>query len=255
MEIRSFKPHLTIIALLVITSLALGFSVDVHLEDVAGVKVELPAQVGKWSGQELKFCQNGACQLSWTVDELKGRTTCPKCGGKLDSMAAAEKALLPPDTILLKKQYHDPEGHSIFASVVLSGKERASIHRPEVCLVGQGSEITKRYILPVNLEGRGELDTMMMTLSHRRHDASGNVIEGASYYDYWFVGNGRETPHHWQRMLWMATDRILFNRAHRWAYIAVAGQRRADTDEYKAEAADFISRLHPLMSISAKPTK
>jgi hypothetical protein len=251
MEIRAFKPHFTVIGLLVLASLALGFSVDVHIEDVAGVKVELPDVVGDWTGEEIRFCQNGSCQATWTLHELGAdRDHCPKCGGQLDSMASVEKALLPPDTILLKKQYANRDGRRIYASIVLSGKERASIHRPEVCLVGQGSEITRRKVTPVDIAGRGPLRVMMMDLLYRRHESGGRLTESASYYAYWFVGNGRETPHHWQRMLWMATDRILYSRAHRWAYIAVTGTRKIGSEDYRKEAAGFIHDLYPEMSIA-----
>lgn len=249
MEIRALKPHLNVIALLLLASLALGFTVDVHLEDVAGVKVDLPERVAGWRGVEILFCQNNACQRSWTLDALEGRTQCPQCGGALDPMAAVEKALLPPDTRLIKKQYKNEAGRTIYASVVLSGKERASIHRPEVCLVGQGSEIVKRFVLPVDLGEGAVLETMMINLTHRRHEAGGRITESATYYDYWFVGNGRETARHWQRMLWMATDRIFHNRAHRWAYIAVSGQRDPGNNQYEEEAREFIRDLYPQMAI------
>jgi hypothetical protein len=223
--------------------------VDTQLVDVAGVRVELPDRVGDWSGSELRFCQNAACQQAWTLADLQGSVTCPKCGGKLDVMAAAEKSLLPPDTIMLKKQYKNSAGRTLYASVVLSGKERASIHRPEVCLVGQGSEVTKRYVMPVDIAGRAPLDVMVLDLLHRRRSAAGQSSEFGSFYAYWFVGNGRETPHHWQRMLWMATDRIFRNVAHRWAYIAVYGGRDMENDIYEREAGNFIHELYPEMAI------
>ncbi len=249
MEIRAIKPHLTLIALLLATSLVLGFSVDVRIQDVAGVKVELPNQVGSWIGTELRFCQNGACQKVWTLDELNGSDVCPSCGGKVDPMAPAEKALLPADTLLVKKRYRNADGRQIFASVVLSGKERSSIHRPEVCLVGQGSEISGRFVMPVQVPSHGELDTMVVNLLHHRKGPGGQDVQSGSYYAYWFVGNGRETPYHWQRMWWMASDRIFHNRAHRWAYIAVTGNRDLKSEAYREEASDFIRDLYPLMSI------
>jgi hypothetical protein len=249
METRALKPHLTIIGLLVLTSLTLGFTVDVNITDVAGVKAELPDTVGAWRGEALRYCQNGSCQAVWLMSQIEGKEKCPKCDGALDPMSPTEKALLPPDTILVKKEYKNEAGRRIFASVVMSGKERASIHRPELCLVGQGSEFIGRSVLPVNIDGRKPLGVMVLDMLHRRPQSSGPESEAHTYYAYWFAGNQRETPHHWQRMLWMATDRVFHNLAHRWAYIAVSGSREAGSDAYREEIAGFIHGLYPRMLV------
>jgi len=46
-------------------------------------------------------------------------------------------------------------------------------------------------------------------------------------------------------MIWMASDRIFRNVSHRWAYIAVAGLREPDTDDYQEEVVDFVQNLYP----------
>ena len=197
----------------------------------------------------MRFCQTATCQQCLDHVGIAGQRHVPQMRRQVDVMAASEKSLLPPDTILLKKQYKNSAGRTLYASVVLSGKERASIHRPEVCLVGQGSEVTKRYVMPVDITGRAPLDVMVLDLLHRRRAPAGQTSEFGSFYAYWFVGNGRETPHHWQRMMWMATDRIFRNVAHRWAYIAVYGGRDMNNDIYEREAGNFIHNLYPEMAI------
>ena len=37
-------------------------------------------------------------------------------------------------------------------------------------------------------------------------------------FAYWFVGKGRTTPYHWQRIWWTTVDRVLHGRNQRWAY-------------------------------------
>ncbi|HMP75873.1 MAG TPA: exosortase-associated EpsI family protein [Kiritimatiellia bacterium] len=246
METRAFKPYFIVIGLLVLTSLALAFTVDVALSDQAGVKVYLPDRVGEWKGDELRFCQAPACQATVFESQIGDDGLCPKCGGKLATMTKVELDLLPSDTEVLKKQYTSPKGEIIYASIVMSGRERASIHRPQVCLVGQGNEIVKSSVMDVPMEGRDELGVMVLDMLRRWRSPDGRQGELESYYAYWFVGKERETPSHLMRMFWMASDRILFNRAHRWAYISVSGNRD-QAGAYKEEISSFVRQLYPEM--------
>lgn len=250
MEIRPFKPYLVVIGLLIVTSLALAFTVDVSITDEAGIKVELPDEVGLWHGDELRFCQTPSCQETFGTSQLKDRDVCPTCSGKLDSMTKAERDLLPPDTIVLKKQYVTQDGRMLYASIVMSGSERSSIHRPQICLVGQGNEIVRSKVLAVPMQGREPLDVMVLDMLRRWKAQDGRPGEYSSYYAYWFVGKGRETASHLQRMFWMATDRIFLNRSHRWAYIAVSGDRDARNDAYRDEVEEFVGLLYPHMVLN-----
>ncbi len=248
MEANAAKPYLVVIGLMVATSLALAFTVDVNLSDEAGVKVFLPDRVGDWTGDELRFCQEPSCQASVFLSEIREPGKCPKCGGRLHTMTKIEADLLPSDTEILKKQYTSPNGQVVFASIVMSGRERASIHRPQTCLVGQGNEIENSSVLDIPMEGRDPLSVMVLDMLHRRRLPDGRQTSHESYYAYWFVGKNRETPHHITRMIWMASDRILHNRAHRWAYISVSGRRDAD-GAYKNEIASFVQKMYPEMLI------
>lgn len=246
MEASALKPQFVVLGLLVLTSLALAFTVEVGASDEAGIKVYLPDRVGEWTGDELRFCQTPSCQASFFLSEIKEDGVCPKCGGRLDTMTKVEKDLLPSDTEVLKKEYRNAQGRRIFASIVMSGRERASIHRPQVCLVGQGNEIERSSVISVPMEGREDLDVMVLDMLRRWRTPDGRQNEYKSYYGYWFVGKGRETPYHSMRMFWMAADRVLHNRSHRWAYISVSGDRDS-AGAYRQELAAFIRDLYPEM--------
>ena len=110
----------------------LAFGVDITLTDQAGVRSELPAKLGKWVGNEMRFCQTRECESSFYIADLTNTTVCPKCGGKIDTLTRVERGLLPGDTVGIRTRYTSPDNRQVFASFVLSGKERASIHRPEV---------------------------------------------------------------------------------------------------------------------------
>lgn len=249
METKSLKPYFVVIGLMVVTSLLLAFSVDVRIVDEAGIKILLPEKVGDWQGTEILYCQNRTCQKDYRAGEISTLKTCPVCGSPLGPMTIGEKDLLPADTVLLRNQYTNPSGKRVFVTIVLSGKERVSIHRPQLCLVGQGNEITHTKELSVPLDGRKPLGVMALELLRRVRNAEGAQFEAASYYAYWFVGKGRETPSHTQRMIWMATDRIFHNVAHRWAYISVSGSREKDSDAYRQEVISFIHDLYPQLAV------
>lgn len=256
---RRHRQYLNLIVLFLATLLMLGFTVDVTISDEAGVKTELPHTLGDlWTGHEVLFCHNQACMRSWLTKDLDrnedGNFVCKKdyqgnpCGGKLHTMAYGEWRALPRDTVIFKKQYfhnHD-ENETIDAGVVLSGSDRSSIHRPELCMPSQGHTIESRELIEVPLEGREPLQVMILNLSRR-------LPNGAmyySYYAYWFVGKDIETPHHMERMLLMATDRIFRNVSHRWAYISLSGQKRSvDSMEHHDTLHEVVPLLYPQISL------
>ncbi|HPF99641.1 MAG TPA: exosortase-associated EpsI family protein [Kiritimatiellia bacterium] len=250
METKTLKPYFVVLGLMILTSLALAFTVDVNVTDQAGIRMFLPDHVGTWSGREMRFCQNELCQREYHVDELKDVNVCPACGGPLGSMSFGEKLILPADTQILKKHYSNPNGRTIFVSIVLSGKERASIHRPQICLVGQGNEIIHSAVLDVPMNNRKTLGVMLLDMLRRGKTAEGKAYEAPTYYAYWFVGKGRETPYHVQRMIWMGTDRVFHNVSHRWAYIAVAGMRDPEGTAYQDEIRGFLKDLYPEILIN-----
>jgi EpsI family protein len=141
--------------------------------------------------------------------------------GHPESISEAERVILPPDTEFARKSYVSPEGDRILCSIVLSGAEKRSIHRPEICLPGQGWTIKSGEVWPIKLPSGRTLQTMKLMLT-RPVQASPNVtIPVNSYYIYWFVGRNKTTPHHWQRILWTSWDRIAHGINHRWAYVIV----------------------------------
>ena len=85
--------------------------------------------------------------------------------GTSEPVSPSELALLPADTEFEKRIYQDLSGNSLTAQVVLSGGEKRSIHRPEVCLPGQGWSIQAGEVVPVTLANGRTLDVMKLTLN------------------------------------------------------------------------------------------
>lgn len=252
MVVRNYTHYLILIGLVAATSFALAVTVETAGSDEAGIIPELPDVVGEWTGDDILFCWNPKHQAVYNASEVPDPTVCPEpdCGGKLGPMTLIEKSMLPADTIVVKKRYTHADGRQIIGTIVMSGKERASIHRPETCLTGHGSEIASSEVIDVEIPGREELDVKILNML-RNVRINGVPRSFGSYYAYWFVGKDRETPNHHARMFWMAADRVLHNKSHRWAYISFSGNRPLDDEanKYKDEIRDFVAGAYPQMII------
>jgi EpsI family protein len=184
---------------------------------------------------------------SGSVDELKVPDICPKCGSDLHTMSKEEYDALPKDTRFVKSAYTNDAGERVFVSIVLSGAERGSIHRPQRCLPGQGHKNLVEHNLDVPLQTEGRKMRMRVIES----DVLGLDGEVAyrSYYSYWFAGRDRETSSHYMRMFWLAWDRVVRSQAHKWAYIAVSGSRGNGSREYEETVDQFVSMLYPALQL------
>jgi len=250
MEKSIFKPFLTVAGLMILASLALAFTVDVALNDEPGVVMELPDRLESWVGNGLRYCHNEACysktadQGQYYIRDLELPDICPDCGENLYAMSWAEYGVLPKDTEFVKSAFTNETGGRVFTSIVLSGKERNSIHRPQRCLKGQGNSIMNEHSMEVPMEGRKPLKIAIIE-TERLYNTEEGQETYYGYYAYWFVGQDRETPSHYARMFWLGWDRIVRSVSHRWAYIAVSGKREAEGREYEKGIADFVRIIYP----------
>jgi hypothetical protein len=141
--------------------------------------------------------------------------------GQAGEESTAEKSILPPDTGFLRKIYRDYSGPTqVACTIVLSGALQQSIHRPEVCLLGQGFNITDQEDIPIRLKSGHELTVRNLTIK-RATTFQGRAIQSTALNMYWFVGEKITTPSHVTRVFLTSWDRIFHNRAHRWAYVTV----------------------------------
>ncbi len=91
----------------------------------AGIALELPAEMGMWTGKEMAI----------TDKELQ---------------------VLSNDTRFARRMYTNPFGDEIMVSIVLSGEDmNNSIHRPERCLPAQGWTIEHSALTGVPVGGQG----------------------------------------------------------------------------------------------------
>lgn len=147
--------------------------------------------------------------------------------GKHVPVSEIELATLPSDTGFSRAIYQNLSGDQVFVSVVLSGKDRTSIHRPEICLHAQGWTIVgkRKHIFEMPPEFGGQLETTLLSIE--RTLESGEVVEGL--FSYWFIAEDVVVATHGERVLWGFLDRVLKFKSNRWAY--VFGQTIIQSDE------------------------
>lgn len=189
----------------------------------------------------------------------------PRVGLLLGTSRPPDKTeldVLPTDTEFAKMTYvtdtRDPLERDIaHVSVVLSGAESRSIHRPEVCLTGQGWTITSARVVPVEISSGRTLLVKDLAISGTFPASNGEAKQVQAHYVYWFTGTDVTTPSHFTR-LWRSTwDAVLHNVNHRWAYSSVmacvtenldpamSGERRRTDEETRRLISYLIQQLVP----------
>ena len=128
----------------------------------------------------------------------------------------SERLMLPSDTEFAKKRYMGFDLPEITTEIVLSGARRQSIHRPQVCLVGQGWAVQKEETIPITLADGSVQKVRNLTLV-RTQDG----VQIVGYFIYWFIGKDKTTDDHIERIILTSWDRIVHRVNHRWAYVIV----------------------------------
>jgi hypothetical protein len=211
-----------VVALLVgITAAVCLRGSDVNSPTKAGVVMDLPVFIGPFLGEKVE-------------------------------PSLSEKTILPADTQFERRVYTSLSGESINCGIVLAGGQKRSIHRPEVCLDGQGWSIPIGEVITVDLKSGHKLDVTMLTLKRTVELRNGEKKELRQKFLYWFIGDGRTTPDHLERILLTSRDRVFRNINHRWAYVTVGStvtgsyDPRGKSDEETVEMLkEFIREIVP----------
>ena len=202
---------------------------DARINMESGVNMNLPAQVGGFSGKE-------------------------------NEVSESERVMLPADTEFAKMLYTSMGGQQIHCQVVLSGGEKRSIHRPETCLPAQGWTKKTSQPIPVKLDDGRTLEVMKLVISRPVEVQPGVRKELTSLFLYWFVGKNVTTPYHWYRILHTDWDRVVHGVSHRWAYVIVSAPvldgfvSGAKNQEQTLDSLkQFIGEIAPKIIVSKTP--
>jgi hypothetical protein len=177
-------------------------------------------------------------------------------GGPLSGLTEEERRLLPSDTEGARRVYRNSTSNELACSVVLAGRDVTSIHRPELCLPGQGWSIQREFTEAIPVAGApgGVLRVMRMNSLRTVPLPNGQSARLHSLFLYWFVGKNRVTPYHWQRIFWTTRDRVFQDTNHRWAYILIhvpVGPESPDTPQLMENAMqlarNFVQEVYPTL--------
>ena len=144
-------------------------------------------------------------------------------------VSQAEHEILPPDTEFAGRTYgsfalsENDWLNRITCKIVLSGREKRSIHRPERCLPGQGWSVVESKIVDVPLESGHPLRVTALLLTRPVTGRDGTTRQLKFCYLYWYVGRKVSTPLSSVRVLLTNWDLIVHRENQRWAYVIVAG--------------------------------
>jgi exosortase len=159
-----------------------------------------------------------------------------------------ELTILPPDTGFSRKLYLDLDhpGQNVLLSIVLSGRDRTSIHRPELCLVGQGWSIDgsgrHRFTYPRN--PAAGFDATVLGV-HRFVGNPASPRRVPELVVYWFVGDDQVIASQGRRMLYDAWMRLAHGRAPRWAYVLLKTGAADGVDEALARIQSVLDAALP----------
>lgn len=173
-----------------------------------------------------------------------------------------ERRLLPEDTQFAKAVYYSPRPDAasrdvIQCEVVLSGAERRSIHRPEVCLQGQGWTLLNSSTRRLPMPGGRELSVRDLYIRKDIRLKDGTRRPLRAHFFYWFVGLDATTSSHAGRIWLTLRDNITRGVNHRWAYASALalvtdnfspdeiGERPRSGDATAALLGKFIHDLVP----------
>lgn len=237
----SIKPSL-VLSILFTSTIAAAFywGEPSQLAD-PDISLSLPDSVGDWTGSTPVYCQNMDCRKKYLQNGLHLQEICQSCGSSLGIMSPVETVGLPPDTQISRKEYRNQLGQVIAVSIVVTGTQRASIHKPQWCLPAQGYVINATHVMEIPMRDRKRLQATVLDVST---DTSGQ--RGTSHiFAYWFVGKGHETPYHTERLFWMAFDNIVHGVLQRWAYISVMTPNIGTQDNSLDMLSDFVAELYP----------
>ena len=160
-----------------------------------------------------------------------------------------ERAMLPRDTGLERRLYQGLGGTQVLVSLVLSGRDRSSIHRPELCLAGQGWETTSSRQLRLELSPQQHLPVTVLTIAKSMPDGQ----PFRALFAYWFVSGDEVLATHFERMRHDVAARVAGN-SPRWAYV-IAQTPAMDGDAAALERLrEVVARALPQFQQTPLPT-
>lgn len=189
--------------------------------------VVLPASIPGWQSQQIPIAQ---IVLDW----------------------------LPDDTVFGQRLYRATNGFEALMNVVLMGRDRTSLHKPQYCLTGGGWQIINESEdrVAVTQPHAYELPVMKLISSRSLTLTNGTETPVRGVYVYWFVADNQLTAQHGERMWWMARDLVFTGVLQRWAYVSCFAICPPGAEDVTyARMSELIAAAVPQFQSASKPQK
>jgi len=134
-----------------------------------------------------------------------------------------ELGYFPKDTSYAARCYtSQDDSPGIYATVILMGADRTSIHRPEYCLAGQGFACDEKTVadIPVGGPKPYQLPVSKWEVSRLVQQADGQNVKISGVYVFWFVADNEQATGNVQFQSYLVRDLLLKGVLQRWAYIS-----------------------------------
>jgi len=240
-RLSTLAPCLLAFLLALLCLVAVRVSPSMEIEPDTFIAVRQPAQIGVLCGQQPFYCHNDQCLACYLEGEIPHTDNpvpvCPRCGQPLSRISLGERNMLPGDTRIGKSTYLSVNGFMLATTFVVSGKSRLSLHRPEMCLPGQGFELRDKVVRTVDL-GQGRQLCMNVFRAARAGERPIGFL-------YWFVCPRMTTTSHWTRIFSDVWDRSVHNRINRWCMFSVFCNQSFDDPDVWRATEQFLREWYP----------
>jgi hypothetical protein len=168
-------------------------------------------------------------------------------------------AALPKDTSFGQRRYRAADGFTLDLRVILMGRDRTSLHKPQFCLTGAGWHIndgaSQETTLKIDHPSSYELPIVEL-VANTALSVDGRTQPVSGIYVYWYVADDAVSAGTagFQRMWWMASKLVRTGILQRWAYVScfapcLPGQEAATFERMKP----FISAAVPQFQLYPRP--
>jgi len=166
--------------------------------------------------------------------------------------------VLPRDTSFGQRLYTASDGFWVAVNVVLMGADRTSLHKPQICLEGQGWHIDQSLKADerIHMERPYPYDLPVAKLTSSQDlNIKGQTVPGRGIYVYYYVADNAISAGTYgiERMWLMARDMLRTGVLQRWAYVSyfavcAPGQEEATFERMKK----FIAAAAPEFQLTPR---
>lgn len=135
------------------------------------------------------------------------------------------RSALPADTSFGQRKYEAADGFGLAMNVVLMGRDRTSLHKPQFCLTGAGWNIdqgaSSEETIDIPRPHPYKLPVVKL-ISSREITHNGQTQLARGIYVYWFVADDAisASVSGFERMWWMMEHMFRTGVLQRWAYVS-----------------------------------